>query len=269
MTGKAYLLADDIREDAVTRFGAYILLSRSVLPERQKILADRMTELGLTNEYDAPAGHPLHAFAILKREAVFPGKSRDPAVAGADWIVHAASPDAGIVKAFTSELSRVLGAEPILRILAGVARPTRYTTNLIHNYAYGSQVLQQPGPVMPVCFFHPMRKNLSWWKKDWLARHTYFLPRYDEHGKILSDGHIRAAEAGISFLMRRTYRHSCEPAPEAEYDFLNYFECAEEDMPAFRDVLEALRDTRRNPEWAFVSEGPLWQGRRLDDWPTL
>ena len=34
-------------------------------------------------------------------------------------------------------------------------------------------------------------------------------------------------------------------------------------MPTFHAVCDALRDVARNPEWAFVREGPTWQGRRV------
>jgi len=53
------------------------------------------------------------------------------------------------------------------------------------------------------------------------------------------------------------------------YEFLNYFECADADVPVLRAVCDALRDRRKNPEWEFVREGPLWQGRRVETWSEL
>jgi hypothetical protein len=32
-------------------------------------------------------------------------------------------------------------------------------------------------------------------------------------------------------------------------------------VQTFHAVLAALRDVDRNPEWAYMREGPLWQGR--------
>ena len=69
--------------------------------------------------------------------------------------------------------------------------------------------------------------------------------------------------------MRRTYKNAAEPAPEGEYDFINYFECTDEDVPRFHEVCAALRDVSRNPEWRFVREGPTWQGRRVATWAEL
>jgi hypothetical protein len=69
--------------------------------------------------------------------------------------------------------------------------------------------------------------------------------------------------------MRRTYWHPTEPAPIGSYDFGSYFECADPDVPAFHDMCAALRDVRKNPEWAFVREGPTWHGRRVATWKEL
>jgi hypothetical protein len=75
--------------------------------------------------------------------------------------------------------------------------------------------------------------------------------------------------AGIPCLLRRTYKSVAEPASEGAYDFVTYFECADADVPTFHRVCASLRDVRRNPEWAFVREGPTWRGRRVATWPDL
>ena len=69
--------------------------------------------------------------------------------------------------------------------------------------------------------------------------------------------------------MRRTYKNLTEPAPAGEYDFINYFECADAGVPVFHEVCGALRDVARNPEWRFVREGPTWHGRRVASWADL
>jgi hypothetical protein len=48
-----------------------------------------------------------------------------------------------------------------------------------------------------------------------------------------------------------------------------YFECAEDNVETFHRVCAALRDTRKNPEWAFVREGPMWGGRRVAAWEDM
>ena len=139
----------------------------------------------------------------------------------------------------------------------------------MNNWAYANQVTQQPGGAMPNAFLFPLSKTADWWRKDWMERHTYFLPRYDDHGQMTSEGHALAAAAGIPHLLRRTYKSLTEPAPAGQYDFVSYFECSDADVPMFHQVCAALRDVKRNPEWRFVREGPIWQGRRVASWEEL
>lgn len=94
-------------------------------------------------------------------------------------------------------------------------------------------------------------------------------PRYDDEGHRLSDGHALAAEPGIDCLLRRTYKNPAEPAADGGYDFINYFECADEDIPVYHAVRAALRDVTRNPEWNYVREGPGWHGHRTATWAGL
>jgi hypothetical protein len=155
------------------------------------------------------------------------------------------------------------------RVLAGEVRPMTYTGSAMHNFAYAHRVLQQPGAAAPHAFLVPMSKTRAWWDKDWLERHTYFLPRYDDAGRMRSQGHVQAAAPGVADLMRRTYKHASEPAPEGGYDFINYFECADDAVATFHAVCAALRDVTKNPEWAFVREGPTWHGRRVATWAEL
>ena len=75
-----------------------------------------------------------------------------------------------------------------------------------------------------------------------------------------------ASEAGISCIMRRTYKSVTEPAPAGAYDFITYFECADEHLATFDTICQSLRDVRQNPEWRYVTEGPEWRGRRVLRW---
>src|SRR5262249_62247770 len=86
-------------------------------------------------------------------------------------------------------------------------------------------------------------------------RHTFPRAGYDERRRKVRDGPALAAAGGVDSLMRRTYKNLTEPAPAGEYDFINYFECADADVPVFHEVCGALRDVARNPEWKFVHEG--------------
>ena len=120
---------------------------------------------------------------------------------------------------------------------------------------------------MPNAFLLPLRKLPEWWAKDWMERHTYFLPRYAS-GRMTHEGHALAAAAGVESLVRRTY--TSEPSADGGgYDFLTYFECTDGEVLTFHAVCAGLRDQARNPEWQFVREGPTWHGRRVTDYPSL
>jgi hypothetical protein len=109
----------------------------------------------------------------------------------------------------------------------------------------------------------PQNKTPAWWGMDWMRRESMFLPRYDDHGQILTKGHALAAEAGIPCINRRLYHAPDGYGRQGSYDFIGYFEFAEADAPVFRAVMAGLRDATQNPEWSYVREGPEWWGRRV------
>ena len=264
--------ANDVRSSDVLRHGAYVCVS---VPEasRSAVAAAPVSalvqRLGLANEFDVGDGHPPDAVAFLRRVGATPGGRGDDGLLRADAVIHVASAAAAPVAELCAELPRLLGPAVGARVLGGVVRPMTYTGNAMHNFAYAHRVIQQPGAVMPNAFLVPMSKTAQWWAKGWMERHTYFLPRYDDSGRMVNEGHALASAAGIPCLLRRTYKHISEPAPEDAYDFVTYFECSDADVPTFHQVCAALRDVRRNPEWAFVREGPTWHGRRVATWGEL
>jgi len=249
------------------RCGAYVCVTapaKTVTTVAAAPIADLAGRLSLDNEF-AAHGHPAGAIAYLRRVDTTAGQLPDAGLLTADAVVHVASNDAATVSAFCSDVGRLLSPVARIRVLAGMVAPTRYTGGAMHDFAYATQRAQEPGEAMPNAFILPLRKLPEWWAKDWMERHTYFLPRYDADGRMAAEGHALAASAGVPALMRRTYR--C--ADDADYDFLTYFECADADVPVFQRVCAALRDVRRNPEWAFVREGPTWRGRRMPSWSSL
>ena len=260
-----HLHANDVRSYAPMRYGAYLCLADGSPTQADLPVPALIQRVGLSNEFDASGGDPTHSVAFLRHIDTTPADIADEALERTQAIVHVASPTEATVSEFCAEMARLLPN----RVLSGVVRPLIFTGTAMFNYSYAHRVLQQPGTTMPHIFFVPLRKTAGWWTKSWMERHTYFLPRYDEHGRMLSEGHARAAEAGIPSLLRRTYRNVSEPAPEGEYDFLTYFECANRDIRIFHDVCAALRDRARNPEWQFVHEGPTWHGRRVATWAEL
>ena len=152
---------------------------------------------------------------------------------------------------------------------AGVAKERSYTSAAMTRFAYATAYPPRPGAVTAFGVVTPQNKTPEWWAMDWMRRESLFLPRYDDAGRMVNEGHALASAAGVPCLLRRTYKYPTEPAPDTAYDFVTYFECADADVKTFHEVCAALRDVRRNPEWAFVREGPTWHGRRVATWAEL
>jgi hypothetical protein len=267
------MLDNSVLPREILRHGAYVCLRLADGADRRAVAAAAIPalaeKLGLVNEFDPASGPPAQSIAFLRHQDATGGAIADDGIARADAVVHVAAPTAQPVGDFCAEAARLLGDAGRIRVVGGVVRPRTYTGAAMNNFAYAHQVVQQPGRVMPNAYLLPMSKTAAWWAKDWMERHTYFLPRYDDDGRMKSEGHALVSAAGIACLLRRTYKAPTEPAPEGAYDFVTYFECADADVSTFHQVCDALRDVTRNPEWKFVREGPTWHGRRVATWAEL
>jgi hypothetical protein len=256
--------ADDVIADDPYLTGAYHCLTvandRDMRHASATALARLEKEFGLGNEFTG--SDPMPSVAYLARVRCDDGDVADDGLASADVVVHIAAPDEQLAHRYERSLRDSLPDGVAMSTLTGQWLPLEYTGRAMHNFSYGHRVLQQPGDVAPNCFLLPMSKSPDWWAKSWMERHTYLLPRYDDRGEIVAEGHVLSAATGIDHLLRRTYRQPSGAAAPGQYDFLTYFECTDEAVVHFHATVNALRDTSRNPEWAFVREGPLWQGRR-------
>ena len=97
-----------------------------------------------------------------------------------------------------------------------------------------------------------MRKTAEWWQKSALERHSYFYPHVDHASAAPVKGHALAAEKGIPSLFRRVYHNPDGYERPGEFDFVTYFECDDESLPVFDQVLNSLRDftrTRSGDTW--------------------
>jgi hypothetical protein len=254
-------------------YGAYLLVRPTAGADVRAIarapVSPLVERLALHNEFSPSKTPAAHTVAFLRRHGTTPADVPDEDMLKAEWAVHVFGKQQETVTQLYAGLRELVKPHARVRILAGVVQPKNYTGAAMQNWAYARAVTQQPGAVMPNAFIVPMNKTADWWRKDWMEQHTYFLPRYDDDGRMVAEGHALATEKGIACLLRRTYRSETHPAPEGSYDFVTYFECADVDVPVFHEVCAALRDVKRNPEWTFVREGPAWHGRRVPSWETL
>ncbi|PKB64977.1 MAG: hypothetical protein BZY80_01295 [SAR202 cluster bacterium Io17-Chloro-G2] len=159
----------------------------------------------------------------------------------------------------------VQGAGGSVETLAGVMRPSSYTSHAMTQFAYVHAMPPGPGDRYPLAAVTPMNKTTAWWEMDFLHRESFFLPRYDENEEMVVKGHALVSAAGVPCVNRRLIHAPEGYGLEGNYDFVGYFEFAEAGASVFREVMAGLRDTRQNPEWKYVVEGPEWWGRRVRD----
>ena len=164
------------------------------------------------------------------------------------------------------ELRRRLGTCADVTALDGAVRVPQYTSAEMHAYAFKHAAQRASGRTQPNVIIIPMDKTEGWWSQSALDRHTYFYPHADAATGTRVPGHARAAAAGITKIGRRLFYNPDGHGRANEFDFITYFECADEDLPVFEEICKALRDPRQNPEWQFVVEGPEWRGKRVLRW---
>ena len=139
------------------------------------------------------------------------------------------------------DLHRIEAATPMAAsapvLLQGVTGTAQYTDSKAH-YAAANGLPALPassGPVLAVII--PLRKTAAW----------YALPHDQRKAKI--PAHVDLGVPFIPAIHRRLF-HSRDYSKD--YDFLTYFEFRAADEPQFRQLCQALRDPKRNPEWTYI-----------------
>ena len=199
-------------------------------------------EPGFSQGRDLPHAALLTANVLIRLEAAAP----EPLLIYEQGLRHLIEPCGGAVET-----------------LAGVQRPRSYTSYAMTQFAYTPALPPGSGKRLPLGVVTPQNKTADWWTMHWMRRESFFLPRYDDRGDVVAPGHALVAEAGIPCINRRLYHAPEGYGQQVGYDFVGYFEFADADAPVFRTVMAGLRDVARNPEWAYVREGPEWWGRRV------
>jgi hypothetical protein len=98
----------------------------------------------------------------------------------------------------------------------------------------------------------PIAKSPEWWRLAQDQRQAHFQPGGPWPGHTV---------IGIQFVDRvyRRLYHARYLQPRVPYDFLTYFEFDDAHRHDFRLLLDALRSSERNPEWAYVVlEYEIW-----------
>ncbi len=164
------------------------------------------------------------------------------------------------------EFRRRMGDTAEIVTLEGATRNPRYSSAEMVNYSNRGAPARRSGRLARNVIIIPIRKTGEWWQKTALERHSYFYPHVDHASASPVRGHAQAAEKGIPTLFRRVYHNPDGYERENEFDFVTYFECDDEALPVFDQVMTSLRDFHQNPEWRYVQEGTIWRGRRVLRW---
>jgi hypothetical protein len=224
--------------------------------------AGALVARGFFNDYDADGGRdaPHEAIQFLINDE----RHQCPGLAGARYVLQVSSKYRPRLQETEMELRRRLGDTAEIASLDGAVRVPQYTSAEMHAYAYKRAVARQSGRLQRNVIIIPMSKTEEWWAKSPLDRHAYFYPHAESGTRV--HGHARAAEAGIATIHRKLYYNPEGTGRAGEFDFITYFECADEHLPTFDNICRALRDERQNPEWRYVVEGPEWRGKRVLKW---
>lgn len=164
------------------------------------------------------------------------------------------------------ELRRRVGDLAEISTLSGAVRTPQYTSAEMYAWAYGQAMPRASGRILSNAIIIPIRKTAEWWAMPAMERHHYFYPHHDRQTGCDVRGHAELGRAAAGRIHRRVFYNPDGEGRQDEWDFIAYFECADEDLGLFDDTLGAMRDTARNPEWRFVEEGPLWKGKRTLRW---
>jgi hypothetical protein len=221
---------------------------------------------GFFNDFDADGTRETQPFETIQFLVSEGDRLEESGIAAARYALQVSGKYRPRLQEVESELRRRLGGAYEVIALDGAERTPRYTSSEMYDYAYRRAMPRASGRHARNAFVLPVRKSAEWWQKSALDRHAYFYPHVDSSTACPVNGHARTAEAGISTIFRRLFHNPDGYARPGEYDFITYFECDDLHVDTFDRIHHALRDTTKNPEWRYVTEGPLWRGRRVLKW---
>ena len=211
--------------------------------------------------------HETIQFLIRETDAQpLPESSAEPRLTMARHAVQITSKYRPRLQEIDDEFRRRVGDTSEIVTLEGATRNPRYSSAEMVHYANRGAPPRRSGRLARNAIIIPVRKSADWWQKSTLERHSYFYPHVDHASASPVKGHAQAAEKGIPSLFRRVYHNPDGYERPSEFDFLTYFECDDEALPVFEQVMTSLRDFHQNPEWRYVEEGPIWRGRRVLRW---
>jgi chlorite dismutase len=228
---------------------------------------------GFFNDFDLDDAREMQAqrfetiqFYVREGDVADPESCPGPCIQKARHMVQVSSKYRPRLQEIDEELRRRIGDSAEIVAIDGAFRNPRYSSPEMVNYSTKGAPQRRSGRLSRNAIVVPMRKTSEWWQMSALERHSYFYPHVDHASAAPVKGHALAADKGIASLFRRVYHNPDGYERPNEFDFVSYFECDDESLPVFDQVMSALRDAQQNPEWRYVEEGPIWRGRRVLRW---
>lgn len=138
----------------------------------------------------------------------------------------------------------------------GVVRHLQYTAQTLRTELQERSAKEYPAAESTIAVLIPIRKSAAWWALAQDERQQHF------HKPAARENHSTIGHSYADRIYRKLY-HARYFDTLPEYDFLTYFEFPEDEAQTFKDLLKALRDLERNPEWKFVErETEIWMRKR-------
>ena len=173
----------------------------------------------------------------------------------ARYVAHVSASYRPRLQEVEAELRRRVGAAADIIVVNGAERALRYTSAELYDYAHRHALPRASGRTARNAVVIPINKTRPWWEKMALERHMYFYPHYDSATGYQVKGHVRAAEDGISTIYRRLYHNPDGYQREHEFDFIAYFECADEQLRGVRSHLPRPAGRTAEPGVALRPRG--------------
>jgi len=134
----------------------------------------------------------------------------------------------------------------------GVTQHLEYTSDAQRRELDGRSISELEPSEHTTAVLIPVGKSEEWWKLAHDQRHAHFQKT------DACEGHTAIGLKYVDRVFRKLY-HARYVNAALSYDFLTYFEFKDAYERDFRTLLAELRDTRGNPEWAYVNlEFEIW-----------
>jgi hypothetical protein len=173
---------DEFLAAEILGHGAYLFPVPSGGGDVRSAGAGRITapaeRLDLRNEFDPGSPSTRESYALLRRSAATSADIADPEVLNAGWVIQVSSSRREAVTEFCEG-----GVTNPRAGDRGQGPPRRHPPEELHGPSHEQLGLRAPGRAAiwrgnAQRLLRPLSKTRAWWRKDWMERHTYFLPRY-------------------------------------------------------------------------------------------